>query len=680
MTIYLIGIDQMILPLTKKLVDEGGFPNLKKVLQESASNQVIPAFPGWTPTNWATIATGADTGTHGVFSWQIEMPKGEKLTSFHSFVVNAETIWEAAEKNGLKSAMIHYPASMPSRIEQGYVIDGDGVPGYGENRFEVAPSMCYTNLDLPNAEKIEISKAENWKNIKLSEDALETEMKITSKFKGEDKILHILILNSEGKGFNRIKICKDKDLETMISEIDLGAWSDWVFEDFIIEEKNVTGTFRFKLMELSTEAKEFRLYRSQIMPTTGFSEPDSIGKELVDKIGPYQEHVSEYSSILGWTDYETVLEEADYQAQWFADAALYLSEEKKIDIFYSHWHFLDDLNHHHLGHVDPSWSNFKAEERDEHWQIIRKTYEIIDRYIGKIIERMTERDYLIIISDHGNLPVSRQIWLEKFLQDKGFLVRKDNTLPLFTNDDNWSENIDWQKTKVYLRDGVTNDFSIYINAEGATKERIANDLIRELRVWVDEKTNKTPIAIALKKSDAAIFGCWGEDIGDVVIVLEPEYQITSLGEQSDEENKWINSVAGVITASHGQQILTHQTDVSSHLAMFTIMGPKIKRGYMRDPNLGGYIKMVDIVPTLCHILGIVPPSQSQGAIAYDLMIGHEMTRNRTTEEAEKREIDERVIKQRDMHDYDVLQNENYMEILRKMRSDPDKDKNMYNKE
>ena len=116
----------------------------------------------------------------------------------------------------------------------------------------------------------------------------------------------------------------------MISEIDLGAWSDWVFEDFIIEEKNVTGTFRFKLMELSTEAKEFRLYRSQIMPTTGFSEPDSIGKELVDKIGPYQEHVSEYSSILGWTDYETVLEEADYQAQWFADAALYLSEEKKI--------------------------------------------------------------------------------------------------------------------------------------------------------------------------------------------------------------------------------------------------------------------------------------------------------------------------------------------------------------
>ena len=113
------------------------------------------------------------------------------------------------------------------------------------------------------------------------------------------------------------------------------------------------------------------------------------------------------------------------------------------------WHFLDDLNHHHLGHVEPSWSNFKAEERDEHWQIIRKTYEIIDRYLGKIIERMTERDYLIIISDHGNLPVSRQIWLEKFLQDKGFLVRKDNTLPLFTNDDNWSENIDWQKTKVY---------------------------------------------------------------------------------------------------------------------------------------------------------------------------------------------------------------------------------------
>jgi hypothetical protein len=129
MKIYLIGIDQAILPLTRKLVEEGRFPALKRLLEEGAVNQVLPSFPAWTPTNWATIATGADTGTHGVFGWQVAMPSGKLLPSFHSNSVNAESIWEAAERAGLKSAAIHYPASMPPRVKRGIVVDGDGSPG-----------------------------------------------------------------------------------------------------------------------------------------------------------------------------------------------------------------------------------------------------------------------------------------------------------------------------------------------------------------------------------------------------------------------------------------------------------------------------------------------------------------------------------------------------------------------
>ena len=42
----------------------------------------------------------------------------------------------------------------------------------------------------------------------------------------------------------------------------------------------------------------------------------------------------------------------------------------------------------------------------------------------------------------------------------------------------------------------------------------------------------------------------------------------------------------------------------------------------------GHIKLVDVTPTLCHLLGIQPPAQAQGAIAYDLLEGHEIARQR----------------------------------------------------
>ena len=413
--IFLLGIDQMILPLTKKLIARGNLPNLKKLVSDGSANQVLASFPGWTPTNWATISTGADTGTHGLFGWRIDMPSGQNLTAFNSHTVKAETIWEAAEKQGIKSATVHYPASMPSRLKYGYTIDGDGIPGYGESRFELSPSKCYATYDVTNSEKIMIRKAKDWKNLPRNKNALETEIKIITKFKGVDKIWNILILDTNNKGFDKILICKNKDVNNKIINASIGKWSEWGFDNFIVEGKHRKGSFRFKILELSNDGEKIKFYRSQIMPTDGFTYPNQIGEELIDKIGPYQEHVSDYPEHLGWADYETCLQEAEYQAQWFAKAALYLSEHKDTSLFYSHWHFLDTINHHNLAQVDPLWPEYDSETAEKHWKYIEDAYKIIDRYVETILKNMSKDDYIVMVSDHGNIPVHRNILIEKFL-------------------------------------------------------------------------------------------------------------------------------------------------------------------------------------------------------------------------------------------------------------------------
>lgn len=655
--IFLIGIDQAILPLTKRLVEEGGFPALKRLLQEGASSQVIPSFPAWTPTNWATIATGAETGTHGVFCWQATMPTGQVLPSFHSYSVNAETIWEAAGKAGLRSAAIHFPASMPERSGGALMVDGDGSPGYGESRFEIAPSKCYTNLGLPNAEKIRLVRAEGWKNIPGScTDPLEAKVTVIPKFKGVEKTWYLLTFRCAGQGYNRIRICREKDFESRVSEAGAGEWSEWLYERFTVEGRDCPGTLRFKCVEIARDASRLRLYRSQVMPVKDFTFPDELGEELVGRIGPYQEHVSEYSYLLGWTDYDTCLQEAEYQAQWFARAMLYLAEQKEVSLLYSHWHFLDDVNHHHLARIDPSWPGYDQGRAADHWQVIRKAYAIIDRYVQTVLQGLTEKDCLVLISDHGNLPIYRQVWLEKYLSDKGFLVRKDPSCPLSVLDERWDDNIDWSRTKAYLKGGPGIDFSIYVNAEGKRKEAIQEELIRELRTWIDPQTGKTPVAVALKKRDAALLGCWGENVGDVVFMLEPEYTLSFLmSSRAPKGEGWILPHAGITAAAHGVQLPTCQTEVSSHLAMLIMRGPGIKRRYARDADRLGYIRMNQIVPTLSHLLNIPPPAQSQGAVICDFLTGHETSRNRPTQRVEDRELDGRVIVQKGMHDYSILE-------------------------
>ncbi|MEM1644597.1 MAG: hypothetical protein QXL96_01795 [Ignisphaera sp.] len=49
----------------------------------------LPSMPTYTPTNWATIATGgADSTIHNVFEWV-----------FKSDARNAESVWDIASKH-----------------------------------------------------------------------------------------------------------------------------------------------------------------------------------------------------------------------------------------------------------------------------------------------------------------------------------------------------------------------------------------------------------------------------------------------------------------------------------------------------------------------------------------------------------------------------------------------------
>jgi predicted AlkP superfamily phosphohydrolase/phosphomutase len=622
--LYLMGIDQMVLPLTQHFIEEGSVPTLAKLFARSSYGQALASFPCWTPTNWATISTGAPSGIHGASSWFIRMPDGEEVSSLTSIGINAETIWEAAERQGLKSAVLHYPGSMPSRLKKGYVIDGNAGPAYNACPFELAAAEAYTsdrNVESASLKEIILKPAQNWKGLPTGGPTpLATSIPVSAKYPEWNTSWHAVALGGPG-GYDRLVICRERDLTTAFAECRLNRWSEWATVSLGGRE----GGVRFKLTALSPDGKTIKLYRSQIMPYRGYSDPDEIGSELIRILGPYQEYVSQMFNVLGILDFATCVEEADYQGQWISKAALYLTQEKGCDLFFCHWHFLDDVNHFHLAHLDPTWFRYDPKEAEKHWGMVREAYRAIDRMMATLLEGISEQDTVIMISDHGCSAINRKVSMERFLQDRGFLVLKDPkaTPSCFARD--WYERIDWEKTKVWIHEGVFMDpFNIYINAKSPEQYRmIQRDLIRELRTWVDEKFNQTPVAMALSKQDAEMIGLWGDQIGDVIVVLETGYTMAKkVGEKALEDNM------GQVASGHGRIKPTSETRYGTEKALFSIAGPGIKKGYTRPVDRLGHMRLLDVTPTICYLLGIDPPAQCQGAVLYDLFEGREMVRQR----------------------------------------------------
>lgn len=131
----MIGLDSADAMLTKRLIEEGRLPAMKKVMEQGVAQDdlgMIGVFPTVTPTNWATLCTGAYPITHGVTCFQnhtLGKSLGVLEMNWDSRRMHAETIWEKFEEKGKRSLMLNYCQAWPNRVpgSKNIFIDGTGV-------------------------------------------------------------------------------------------------------------------------------------------------------------------------------------------------------------------------------------------------------------------------------------------------------------------------------------------------------------------------------------------------------------------------------------------------------------------------------------------------------------------------------------------------------------------------
>jgi predicted AlkP superfamily phosphohydrolase/phosphomutase len=577
---------------------------------------MIGVFPTLTPPGWTALYSGSWHSTHEVMDFNIRAlnkPLNETIWGINTGLSKSEYLWNTAERAGKKPILVKVEMSWPPTIKDGIQIEGTGpgvsnhhqISGYhlfvggkwsprpigGERDPEsVDPSALQEGIPY---DPVNIKKAEEktWKNLpKTERRCFEVELNINPLNRGREnmqrgkngsvKKFYGLIYDSENKGYDALHICRSRDAKDICSQLKEGDWSDWWIESFEIDGEQLLGNLRMKLITLSDSADKFELFVPQIWPIEGYSYPKGIAKKLFEKIGPFLQNPAR--DALGLIDDDTYFELLEYHHQHLADVAQELTSTNDWDILFTETHASDYGDHFFIGQADKrSGADEKTFKRC--LKGLANTYSSIDRWIGRLLEIADEETVVVIASDHGGTSTQyKPVDVNEVLKEADLLVYKNGE-------------IDWSKTRaahiglvhvfINLKDREPNGI-----VDPKDYENTQREIIDALLDYKDKVTGFRPFTLALSRENAEILNLWGDLVGDVVFAVHPNFD-----------------------GAHGKQLPVGRFGISGQHSTFIMAGAGVKK----DVALSRSVRVIDVAPTLCYLLGWPMPKNVEGGIIFE---------------------------------------------------------------
>ncbi|HXI16947.1 MAG TPA: alkaline phosphatase family protein [Chloroflexota bacterium] len=631
-----IGMDGMNLPLLRMFAAEGVLPTFSALMARGSVNRVLPAIPAWTPTNWATMVTGATAGTHGLGGWSVRRRSDpwseQRLDSWHSDAMTAETIWEVADQAGLKTLVNFWPSgSWPSRLTHGYVV----ASGFHDSPFPMAAPVCFhctTRADVAEGRSAGVRQGgRSGSTVDTAEtgivpgsvvcrlasasttggtdgDTFGANLTIPL-LRGGESTLHVRAKRGPTGTLEHVAVYQQPDDAEPLLKLHQGEWSDFVTRDWGAGsglDGNTLGTVRFHL--LATDAESVSVVSSQVYAARGWAAPQGLDQQLIEAAGPFFDTFS-IDPTGGDAELRCFLQDIEYQGEWQVRVAKHLMASGGWDLHFSHWHLFDHINHPTVNPADPDGPNYDPTVGAWMMEAQRQTYIAGDRVLKQFLELADEETLVCVLSDHAMPPAHRWGHPLVRLEEAGLLVRGANG------------KIDLERSQVYVLPDRGSE--VYVSLRGREPwgsvppdrlDAVKNAVIDALLDWRDSLDNKRVVALALKLEDAAMIGFWGDPqtaaCGDVVFTFNRGF-----GWGPPVEGGSVGAGKG---AQHGSQLPTTETKYFTNMATLIAAGPGIRAGYERDWHRHGLMRMEDFAPTIAHALGLRPPRQSRGAVLHDL--------------------------------------------------------------
>lgn len=618
----IVGFDGASMELVSLMVERGHMPNVATLLADGVYREMLGVFPTLTPPGWTTLATGAWPGTHGIVDFNIRKPGApldDTAWGIDTRLCQAEYLWNTAERCDKIPILVKYEMSWPPTITKGIQVEGTG-PGVSNHAqiagYHLFATQDYTGYAIggekdtekvdPSAlqdgeaiDWVEVRPARGWQNVPESQLApLEVELVIRPLARGRANMLrgaqgtakpyYALVYAHEHERYDRVLIAPEKDAAQAVATLAVGAWSGWWQDRFLIDGRPVSGNVRCKLMRLSADGQSLELFFPQIWPTEGYTFPEQIAHEIREHVGPFLQNPAR--DAMGLIDDDTYLEVLDYHLECLANTALYLMEHHPWDLLFTETHASDYASHFYLRLADPI-SGAEPDVVARSWKGLVRTYQAMDRWVGKLMAHMDGETLFAIVSDHGGTPDKyRRVSVEEALCAAGLLAYKDKGTAR-------EPAIDWSRTAaapVGLGD-------VFLNVKGREPgglvepedfEAVQRQVIDAILDYRDPGTGQRPFTLALTRRDAEMLNNWGELAGDVIYALRPEFD-----------------------GAHGYQLPTARLGIGAQHAVCILCGAGVRKGV----HLKGQVRQVDIAPTISYLIGIDVPRDAEGGVIYEAL-------------------------------------------------------------
>lgn len=628
--------------------EEGLLPNLKKMMESGSYGYSIPVFPGHTPTNFATLLTGAPPRVHGIADGSMHIEgyplKMVSKGGFSSVAKKVPPIWYTLEKNGLLSTILSVPGSTPPELDSGITLRGRW-GGWG---------MDFPAVIFHTADDVALRQAEGFDNrafrfgaeltkfIKATDPA-GWDMNLPASYSPVREVtlsnwgadIYGCIYDSTDDGvanYDHVLFSRDKKSE--MAKLATGQWSGWLPIKLSWETQNDYNIFTPKKMAwertlsavpLDTEvgisvirlgAPDFFRIRFFYNNLNHFLvKPPYLADDIQSELGPMTDFPDNFPPQLIYypEDKETFLAESSRSLAWHRKMAGWMIRHSGSDVIIHDIYTPNQMlsSRWWLGGIDPQSRRFQESDekaRQVLWNEVKNMYREIDAILGEIMANADEETYIVFSSDHGMVPLDREVRLNNLFARQGLLA--------YHIDQGTGEyEIDWAKSKaIFLKED-----SIYLNprglagnyrrASGPEYEKLRQEVI-DLLTELKDENGVHPAARIVKWEDAEkLLDLPPDRIGDLVIANRPTYGWVE--DISQDEEIFHTS----LKSGYKQAILPGE--VEAMLTPFVIMGPGVNKNHkIKKP-----ISHIDQYPTIMNLLRQKIPEFVEGKPVAEIFTG-----------------------------------------------------------
>jgi predicted AlkP superfamily phosphohydrolase/phosphomutase len=480
----ILAIDGMDPHLTQRYMREGLLPHFARLAGSGGFLPITTSTPPQSPVAWSDFAVGGTPYVHGIYDfihrdaasmapylstskvtgaqktialgrWELPISGGET-----QLLRQGKPFWDYLADKDIPTTISRIPGNFPCENSRVNMVSGMGTPdlrgGYGSfTFFTTAPEELPKNITGGRVEKIDMQDHVARTFLSGPENTLKAD-------KSEVKV-PFTVWRDRTNNVVRIVI---QEKEFVLKQ---GDWTDWVDVSFplIPHIQEVKGICRFFIKQIHPE---FMMYVSPINiapddPVLPIFSSNSYGSDLVRNAGRfYTQGLPDDTKALSYG----ILNEDEYlslayyilgEQRRMLEFELDRFSRLKTGMLFFYISSVDQNTHMYWRAFDKAHPLYNEQLHQKHGRELKKLYIEMDGILGRVMGNFDISDpanTLIVMSDHGFAPFRRQVNLNSWLYENGFLSL---TSPKGLESEGFFEYVDWTSTVAY-NIGIN---SIYLN-------------------------------------------------------------------------------------------------------------------------------------------------------------------------------------------------------------------------